>query len=238
MKNLSLSLALCTALLFGGCDTNCVYPEGSVVEIEHELDSFSDVAINCSADVILTQSKNKSSTVTVETEENIHELVKLKVVDDELVIDMEGCIRNSSGVTVYVSLPYIDVLEVNGSGDFSTNGTFKQTESAFLTVGGSGDMKLQLKSTFVSASIEGSGDIKLTGKTDTLLASINGSGDIKAFKFPSNVATTMIDGSGDIEVKAKKKLDVFIDGSGDVKYKGSPKIESSIDGSGDLRKKD
>jgi hypothetical protein len=214
----------------------CVSPEGDIIDKQYVLDDFSDVTINCSADLILTQSEDASPTVIVETEENIQELLKLKVVNNELVIDMEGCIFNSNGVTVYVSLPHISGLTINGSGDMSTDGEFKQTENIDLSVEGSGDMKLQLDATKINATIDGSGDIKLTGKADHLMASIDGSGDIKAYKCKSKETTAKIDGSGDIEVTVKKNLKVSINGSGDVKYKGSPKVESSIDGSGDVKK--
>jgi hypothetical protein len=45
-----------------------------------------------------------------------------------------------------------------------------------------------------------------------------------------------IEGSGDVEVHATRRLAVSIEGSGSVSYAGDPEVTQRIEGSGDVRR--
>ena len=237
MKKITLTLISFVALFASGCATDCIYPSGDAVEKKYEVEPFQDISIDCSADVVLKQSNEEVSEIVVSTAGNVHDLLNIHVEDGELIIDIEGCIINSDGVTVYIMIPRLSTLTIDGSGDFKTEGTFIQDDVIDLEIEGSGDIRLDLKADKVNATVDGSGDIKLKGEVTSLKALIDGSGDIRAYDCDFEKVDATIDGSGDVEVRVKKELTVLIDGSGDVKYKGDPEIESVIDGSGDLKKK-
>lgn len=237
MKNTISLLFLFVLFVTNGCDLNCISPNGNAVEKKYTVDPFENITIGCSADVILKQTDEEVLEIIVKTAKNIQEMVDVSVINNELIINMEGCIINSEGITVYVMIPKIAGLTIDGSGDFKTEGIFEQSEPIDLKIEGSGDIHLNINADVVTATIDGSGDIKLKGEMQSLKATIDGSGDIHSYGCVMKNADATIDGSGDIEVSVTKNLKVLIDGSGDVKYKGEPKIESNIDGSGDLKKK-
>ena len=216
---------------------NCITAKGDVIEKEVKVKDFDKILIDCSANVYLSQTKNgQTPQVVVKAEESILDLVDVSVEGSELVVDMKGCIINSSGVKVFVSLPTIAEITADGSGGFSTQGEFIQDKKVIINIEGSGDADLKIITNKIEANIEGSGSISLDGEVESLEASIEGSGDIVATDCKAQVVDIEIEGSGDVKVYATKELNVSIEGSGDVKYKGDPKVDSEIDGSGDIKK--
>ncbi len=236
MKKLIIFSAL-VCFLLTSCDLNCTSANGDFISKEVKVDEFIDIVNYCSADIVLTQNESHTSTIIVETEENIQNLVELEVIDKQLTVNMDGCITNSEGVTIYVNLPKLSQITVLGSGDISSYGRFAQENDISLEVNGSGDIQLEIDGVNVEADINGSGDIKLLGTANKLDGSVNGSGDIEAYKLITTTADASINGSGDIELRPKDKLKATINGSGDVKYKGNPEVISSVNGSGDVIEK-
>lgn len=235
MKNLVLLISLTTAIGLSSC--NCVTADGEIVEKEIETEHFDKVTIDCSADVVLIQDEGaNSSGIVIQTEENIIDLVEINVNDNELVISMNGCIINSSGIKVFASMSTISELTIDGSGSFSTEGQFVQDEEIVLNIEGSGDADLEIITNRFEVNIEGSGDVTLAGDTKQLDISVEGSGDIDASGCKANIVDVAVDGSGDTKVHATQKLSIEIDGSGDVKYQGDPSVSTDIDGSGDIKK--
>jgi hypothetical protein len=86
--------------------------------------------------------------------------------------------------------------------------------------------------------VTGSGEIDLTGNVENLEATVTGSGEIDAEKLIAQSATTLVSGSGEIEVQAMNILEATIQGSGDINYIGTPKmINKKIVGSGEISQK-
>jgi hypothetical protein len=104
-----------------------------------------------------------------------------------------------------------------------------------LTINGSGDAELiDLKSTALVIAINGSSQIKAAGSADSLTMSIAGSGEINAQHLVSDSVTASIEGSGAMQVNARKSLSASVSGSGSVHYYGHPEITKSIAGSGEV----
>lgn len=116
-------------------------------------------------------------------------------------------------VVVDVSVPRLDRIAVEGSGDVDADGI-------------AGDA-LQLRT-------DGSGDITAQGRVDRLALDINGSGDSDLSDLAAGEANVSVGGSGDADVRAGRRLDVAIDGSGDVRYHGHPALTRRINGSGSV----
>jgi hypothetical protein len=111
-----------------------------------------------------------------------------------------------------LSLPSLDGIEVNGSGDVEATAS-----------GGA-----------VRISINGSGDIEVTGSADSLDVEIDGSGEVDADDLAVGIAVVRISGSGDVRVYATGTLDVEISGSGTVTHRGGATVTSDISGSGSV----
>jgi hypothetical protein len=153
--------------------------------------------------------------VIVHADSNLLRRVTTKVSSGTLVIgNTPGTLDARSPMFVTVSVPSLDALTVQGSGNISVTGI----DSPSLTV-----------------QVPGSGTIRAAGTTARLDVAIGGSGTALLSRLTARDATASIDGSGSIVLTATHSLDASISGSGTILYTGSPaQVSKSVTGSGTI----
>jgi hypothetical protein len=235
MKNLSLLLSVvCLSLLLFSCELDdlCEKGEGATVSRTLDLASFHSITIDNAATVFLSQGEEQK--VVVEGQENIIDLLDTNVDNETWTVDFtRNCVRDYRDLNIYITIPDIQRLTVDGSGNLVGETVFI-VDDLSLVIDGSGDMDIAAEVEELNTRIDGSGSVKLEGLATTARFFIRGSGDVSAFNLEAKNADVEIRGSGDVEVFATDFLNVDIDGSGDVFYKGNPEITLRIDGSGEL----
>jgi len=237
-----LSLTLLLTFFLTSCheglnlSSNCIKNNSENTETRSlDFEYFDAFDLNGSMDLEITEG-NHFSVAAVGKPSVIDKLAEdSKVENETFVMDIDKCYKGD--LTIKVTMPSLTKINIDGSGDVKTIGTFHNIKNLDLSVFGSGDMNLQLGENIVNMNshISGSGDFDLSGSTNIHEITIKGSGDIKAFDLDSESTLIDITGSGDCKVSAFDLLDVKISGSGDVCYKGSPQVDQNISGSGDLR---
>lgn len=213
-------------------DEICIKGDGPTITRTLELESFTSIRNDLSADVFISMGDTQQ--VIVEGQENIIELLELEVNNGTWNIDLDkNCIRNNNGLRIFITLPQVDRIEIDGSGSVISENTLSNSELTLIT-DGSGEMDIALDVARLITRIEGSGTMQLEGLADDFTIAIRGSGDVRAFNVDALRVDVQVRGSGDVEVTAREFLKVDIDGSGDVYYKGDPELDIRIDGSGDV----
>jgi hypothetical protein len=196
---------------FGG-----VRGSGNVVTRTREVEPFTRVSGHGSTDLEIDVGPARQS-VVVDAEDNIAPLIETTVRDGTLSISARGAYSSHHGPTVRISVPRLDSVALNGSGDAKIEGARGS------------DLEL---STF------GSGDITAAGEVDRLTYSSSGSGDGRFGGLHAREAIVRLRGSGDVHVYATESLDAQTFGSGDVTYGGSPqRVDKKTLGSGEIRGK-
>ncbi len=97
-----------------------------------------------------------------------------------------------------------------------------KTNEFGASLGGSGNIKLQIETNSMSVNIGGSGNIEITGKTTEFTCSVAGSGNVSAFNLNSDVTSATIAGSGNVKTTAIKRIKAKVVGSGNIYYRGNP----------------
>lgn len=224
-----VSLALISSLAYAG----------DPVSQNRDVSGFDKIQVDGAYDLYITQGKEFS--LRIEAEPEILEKIQTEVKDGRLKVgDKKHKIRigffKSKARKIYVTLPELKELCLNGSSDVRGQNKFK-TGDLRLEVNGAGDVELELEARDVDANIRGAGDIKLKGSADKFDISIAGSGDVSAYDLASQKTTVNISGAGDCRVNASQELAVNIAGSGDVSYQGSPKVVTkNVSGVGRVHK--
>jgi hypothetical protein len=226
IKIISLLLII---FLFDRCNVICTEGEGPSRTDKREVSNFKTIRLSLSADVKVV--KGNASSVVVEAPENLLDKITTRVSGDELNIKTDGCISNTGTITVTVTMPELEELKVEGSGNILVPDTFV-VQKIKLKVSGSGDINGKFVAAKIESKIAGSGNIVLEGSANKQEASIAGSGNIKAERLPCNEAEVRISGSGDAFVYVINKLDINVNGSGTAHYKGKPAVYTHINGSG------
>lgn len=241
IQRLSAALILASGLFMTSCNGivsgPCVEGSGSIVTAELNIDKFDCIELNFSADISVKQGDKQK--VVAKGHENIIELIRTSVSDACWSARFDsGCVGDHD-LTIEVTVPRIEGLRINGSGDFIVEDFSQQSGELELDINGSGDIELGDFDGIhgLNATINGSGNIigaRRISTLENLDITISGSGDFEGLRMRGDHCEVSINGSGDCSVYPKKSLDASIQGSGDVLYKGNPKVEKQILGSGDV----
>lgn len=233
MRTLLIALAALFAVSATAIRYTHVKGTGEVVRRTITMPPFHGIALCGSMDVRLTPGKTTS--VTVEAQANIAELVATEVKDGIWRIATRSDYSTQKPFIVHIQAPSIDMVSIEGSGEVTGDGSF--TAGAIrLSVSGSGDMDLALDCDAVEAEVSGSGEIRLAGRCTAMKCSIDGSGDIEASRLACRDASLSVSGSGSIAADASGRVDASISGSGGIALARKPAdLSRRITGSGSLR---
>lgn len=212
-----LFLLLACSTLFPSCEKDLIKGEGPVLTETRSTPVFDEVRSNGSARVYINYADTFS--VQIKAYSNLLPWFETTVSEGVLRLGFKKYARiKNDNIEVYITMPAVAGLAINGSGDFRLRGPFPAQPSLNLEINGSG--------TIGAAGAE----------FHNLAAHISGSGSMKLEDIFAETADISISGSGNIRLRVSSRLNVRISGSGDVYYRGSPDISSEISGSGKLIK--
>jgi len=226
LQNVSRALAVLTALLLAGIVVLVLVDRSShtlngqggtgsgvAATQARSLAPLTGVDLAGANNVVVRVGGRQS--VIVHADSNLLGRVTTQVSSGSLVIgNTPGALNARSPMFVAVSVPSLDALTVQGSGNISVTGI----NSPSLTV-----------------RLPGSGTIHAAGTTTRLDVAIGGSGTALLSRLTARDATASIEGSGTIVLTATHSLDASISGSGTILYTGNPaQITKSVSGSGTI----
>jgi hypothetical protein len=205
--------ALCmVAACESGSDSETVRGSGTIVTEAREVEGFDEIRLEGSGDVVVEIGDRES--LTIETDDNLLQLIDTEVTGSRLVIDHEGSLNPTAGIVYRIEAIDFDGVTIAGSADVVASDVDCDT---------------------FSVTVAGSGSIELEGSCAVIDVDIAGSGDLDAGGLSVDRATVSIAGSGDVIVDAAEELQVSIAGSGNVVYLGDPATDIDVQGSGEVR---
>jgi Putative auto-transporter adhesin, head GIN domain len=221
------------------------------------LDKFTKIANSTSGDIYLKQGSPQK--VELVGKKDFIASVETEVSGGRLNVRMKNnnhwSWHNDDNFKIYVTVENLDAVDINGSGDLSTQSKFTGTNMA-LNVNGSGNVMAELElSGQLDANVAGSGDIHLSGKFQNLKSRVSGSGDVELSANVANTAELNVSGSGEISARGKvqalvsqisgsgdlsasefeaDKCTIRVSGSGNAEVYVKNTLEASTSGSGDI----
>jgi hypothetical protein len=214
------------------CGFNSINGKGAVTKQDRNVNDFTSIELECSADIFVSQGASYSC--TVETNENLHGYILIDKDGKNLRIHSDKNLR-ADKMNIYITMPNVEKLVLSGSGNINGKNSFI-SDKLNLNISGSGNINMdKIKVENLIAEIDGSGNIKLlTGEVKHAKYTISGSGKIEADKINAKDVDAEIEGSGNVYCYANDNLKADINGSGSVKYKGAPKTKFTVEGSGNV----
>lgn len=209
---------------------------GNIVEENRGInESFNAIKASEGLDVYLTQSDNEN--ITIEADENLHELIITEVVNGVLKIHTKENIGRASAKKVRVSFKDISkIASTSGSDVYATN-TISADHLDLSTSSGS-DMKLKVNTTVLNCHSSSGSDLRLSGQTEKLIADASSGSDIKAGDLKAESSQVKASSGADITVNTSKELIAKASSGGDIRYYGNPsKVDKKNSSSGSVKKK-
>jgi hypothetical protein len=212
-------------------DLNCIRAGDTVITETRDLKGFKGVVFNNVGDVLLIQAPEYRFKIT--GPDNVVELTTTTVENDLLVIGSNDCFNGSYDLSVEVTAPDFERINLSGVGDITSVGKIS-TDILTMEMFGVGKIIAQVEADTLITSIGGTGDVSLSGSVMKHRLICAGEFELNAYDLETDKTIIDVTGVGDSYVRANDILDVLIEGTGDVYYKGTPTVKSQIIGSGSV----
>jgi hypothetical protein len=197
-------------------------------------ESFNAIKTSQGLDVYLTQGNEES--IVIEADENLHNLIKTEVKNNELRIYAEKNIGYASSKKIMITFKDVSkITSTSGSDVISTN-TINADYLELNSSSGS-DMKLDLNTKNLHCYSSSGSDLNLSGKTEKLIADASSGSDIKAADLIAESSQVKATSGADITINTAKELTADANSGGDIKYYGNPeKVIKTDSHSGNITK--
>jgi len=149
--------------------------------------------------------------VAVTGDDNLVPRVTTVVQDDRLVIDNTGSFTTNVDMSVTVSVPSLESVELGGAGTVTVDGITGDDFSAELT---------------------GDGTLVVSGTVERLTAVLAGAGTLDLHGLVAADGSVQLEGTGTIRVHATSTLDATLAGTGTILYRGDPTVTMRHTGTG------
>jgi hypothetical protein len=214
--------ALIAVLLLTGCGDRSDWggDQGPVVTERRDVGAFDSIDMHGAAKLEITigepasvqLSGHEKAVSRMQTEVHGHTL-RIKGRTRDWVIR-----NNSSRLTVQITLPRLESLEVEGGNDVKLVG-------------------LHGGATTIKAA--GAANIVADGQLDHLTVHMMGAGHADLDKLAATDATVTVEGVGSVVVNARDSLDATMNGVGAIFYTGTPnKVNTRMNGLGTIAQRD
>lgn len=195
-----------------GTVTGCVEGSGKEQQEVRPTIPFSRVLIDGAFTVKIEF--QQESKLVIRGDDNILPYIVTEVSDSLLTIRANRSICTKGSLVVEISTEQLKQLTADGANDITIS---------------------KLKNREFSVVVDGTSDIRISGETKKFLLKVDGAGTVQAKDLHAEEAEVLIDGAGEAEVYAARKLIAEIDGAGDIRYYGNPdELKTKIDGAGDI----
>ncbi len=228
-----LTIALVTIVLFSSCSIdmfNRVNGNKNVITQERKINNdFNSIKVSTGLDLYITQSNNTS--LTVEADENLHDIIITEVDNGVLKIYSEKNIWRAKARKVYVSVNDLEELRATSGADVYSENTLKVTSLKIITTSGA-DAKISVNAENIETTATSGSDLKISGTTVNHTSKATSGSSIYAYGLKSQNTTARATSGADIDVHASESIDAKATSGGDVDFRGNPKQVNKKSSSG------
>ena len=207
---------------------------GNVETAERSISKdFDEIKVSQGIDLYITQSNDVS--LTVEADENLHDLIMTEVTDGVLKIYSTENIRRASSKKVMLTINSISSIKATSGSDVYSTNTIEVANLELKSTSGS-DIKLDVKTESLDCYSTSGSDMELSGSTNLFTASATSGSDINASDLLAETSNVKATSGADISVNTSKALTAKATSGGDIRYSGNPeKVEKSDTSAGSVR---
>ena len=206
-----------------------------ITQVRKTSDKFTGIRVSSGIDLYVTQGfKNK---VTVEADENLHDIIITEVEDGVLKVYSEKNIWRAKARKVHVTIKDLSLLKATSGSDVYGKGTIKTDEISITATSGA-DIRITVQATSVETSSTSGSDISIAGTAINHASSATSGASIDAYELESQNVIVKATSGADINIFASEKLDAKATSGGDIDFKGNPKsVNKKSNSGGDVSRK-
>lgn len=182
-------------------------------------------------------SMSNETTVTIEADENLHDIIKTKVEDGVLKIYSEDNIRRAKSKNIHIKAPKINAIHTSsGSRIIFENTMVVNNFEAKASSGASAE--LFINSEIINSHCSSGAFLKIKGKSFSHESKASSGATINASELKSNEVIARASSGSSIKVFAKDKLNAKASSGAHIDYRGRPlKLEKKSSSGGSISSK-
>ncbi|QTD39255.1 DUF2807 domain-containing protein [Polaribacter batillariae] len=215
---------------------NKVNGNRNVVTEERKVnENFSGIKVSTGIDLYITQ--GNTNEVTIEADENLHDIIITEVNDGILKIYSEKNIWRAKAKKAHVTIKNLNLLKATSGSHVYGKGVIETQEMSIAATSGAG-INLEIETQSVETAATSGAKINIAGTTTNHASSATSGSSIDAYDLKSaNVIVKATSGAG-INIFATDKIEAKATSGGDIDFKGNPqKVIKKSSSGGSISKK-
>lgn len=231
IKKLSVLLFLSVFISSCGIDMfNRVDGNRNVVTKKRKIqDDFTKVKVSTGLDLYIRQGDKVS--LTVEADENLHDIIITEVDNGRLKIYSEKNIWRAKARKVYLTVTDIEELKATSGSDAYSENTLKVKDFE-LSVSSGADANITVDADNITTSASSGADLRVSGKANSHNSRASSGSSIRAFALKSRNVIVKVSSGADINIHASETIDAKASSGGDIDYRGNPESVNKKTSSG------
>lgn len=231
MKNLRRITALLLLLVSTtSCFFDGVKGDGNVISKNRKISNdFSRIKVSRGLHVFVTKSADIS--LTVEADENLHELITTEVKNGTLVITSIKNIRWASAKNIHLSVENINEILVSSGAEVSSENTVV-TKRLKVDASSGSQVKLHVRVKDLNCETSSGAMIHLDGDTIDLTVSSSSGSNINAYALDAENCEAKASSGSNIKVNVSDSFEGKASSGSHINYKGNPKKVKKNESSG------
>jgi len=204
------------------CFFDGVKGNGNVVtKIRHISDDF--IRINASAGINVFITQNGKTSLLVEADENLHELIVTEVKNGTLYINIKKKIWHSKAKNIHLTIEEINEIEVSGGSRVTSENTLNTDDLKIIATNGA-KVNLSVHVNNLNCESSRGADINLEGTAKFFNVNSSSGSDIDAFGLNVINCVAKASGGSDIKVNVEKSFEAKATSGADIRFKGNPEV--------------
>ena len=180
---------------------------------------FSGIKVSTGIDLFISQ--GNTNAITVEADENLHNLIITEVKEGVLKIYTKKNIWKSKAKKVYVAIENLTLLKASSGSNVKSESVINTNEIAIDASSGA-SIKIEVIAKNVETKTSSGSGIRIKGTTINHTASASSGSSIDAFALKGDHANASASSGASINIYASIKMDGKATSGADIAFKGNP----------------
>ena len=222
---LATILSSCNVNMFNRVNGN----RNVITEDRNLKEDFTKIKVSTGLDLYISQ--GSKSQITVEADENLHDIIITEVHNGVLKIYSEENIWKAKARKIYVTIETLEGITATSGSDVYTKETIKVNDIKVSATSGA-DIRMSLDANSVSSSATSGSDIEISGVANNHSSSATSGASIDAYDLRSKNVNVKVSSGADINIYASESITAKASSGGDIDFKGNPKQVTKKSSSG------
>jgi hypothetical protein len=181
--------------------------------------SFTGIQVSTGIDLYIRQ--GNANSITVEADENLHDIIITEVQNDILKIYSDKNIWKAKARKVFVTVENLKLLKATSGSDVYSETIIKTNEISVTATSGAG-IDIEITAQNVETSTTSGADIIISGTAVNHASSATSGSAIDAYNLKSENVIVKVTSGASIDIYASKKIEAKATSGGAVAVKGAP----------------